>query len=123
VHGRGRHEDCPLASNTTVRQGVRGRDASFGPRSEAGKEDWDMFMTLAETTRKLGVSFYAYLRNRIRATHAIPPLANLITQPLSLCIWWIPRLRPDFPRFFEMILICGYLFPNSFVYSMSVVNC
>jgi len=37
-------------------------------------------MTLAETTRKLGVSFYAYLRDRILAAHAIPPLADLIAQ-------------------------------------------
>jgi hypothetical protein len=35
-------------------------------------------MSLAETTKKLGVSFYAYLRDRITGTHAIPPLAELI---------------------------------------------
>jgi hypothetical protein len=77
------HPELPLHNNAAelaVRQRVRKRDVSFGPRSEAGKEAWDTFMTLAETTRKLGVSFYAYLRERILAVHTIPPLAELITQ-------------------------------------------
>jgi hypothetical protein len=77
------HPELPLHNNAAelaVRQRVRKRDVSFGPRSEAGKEAWDTFMTLAETTRKLGVSFYIYLRDRILAAHTIPPLAELITQ-------------------------------------------
>jgi hypothetical protein len=37
-------------------------------------------MTLAETARKLGLSFYAYLRDRITGEYAIPPLAELVTQ-------------------------------------------
>ncbi len=54
------HPELPLHNNAAelaVRQRVRKRDVSFGPRSEAGKEAWDTFMTLAETTKKLGVSF------------------------------------------------------------------
>lgn len=77
------HPELPLHNNAAelaVRQRVRKRDVSFGPRSEAGKEAWDTFMTLAETTKKLGISFYTYLRDRIRAAHTIPPLAELITQ-------------------------------------------
>ena len=77
------HPELPLHNNAAelaVRQRVRKRDVSFGPRSEAGKEAWDTFMTLAETTKKLGVSFYTYLRDRILATHTIPPLAELIAQ-------------------------------------------
>jgi hypothetical protein len=77
------HPELPLHNNAAelaVRQRVRKRDVSFGPRSEAGKEAWDTFMTLAETTKKLGLSFYVYLRDRILATHTIPPLAELITQ-------------------------------------------
>jgi hypothetical protein len=35
-------------------------------------------MTLAETAKKVGVSFFAYLRDRITGTHAIPPLADLV---------------------------------------------
>ena len=77
------HPELPLHNNAAelaVRQRVRKRDVSFGPRSEAGKEAWDTFMTLAETTKKLGVSFYTYLRDRILATHTIPPLAELVAQ-------------------------------------------
>jgi hypothetical protein len=77
------HPELPLHNNAAelaVRQRVRKRDVSFGPRSEAGKEAWDTFMTLAETTKKLGISFYTYLRDRILAAHTIPPLAELVTQ-------------------------------------------
>ena len=35
-------------------------------------------MTLAETAKKLKLSFYAYVRDRITGTHAIPPLAELV---------------------------------------------
>jgi hypothetical protein len=37
-------------------------------------------MTLAETAKKLEVSFYAYLHDRITGTNAIPPLAELVTK-------------------------------------------
>jgi hypothetical protein len=37
-------------------------------------------MTLAETARKLNVSFYAYMRDRITGDCAIPPLSELVTQ-------------------------------------------
>jgi len=62
------------------RQRVRKRDVSFGPRTQEGRKAWDTFMTLAETTKKLGVSFYAYLRDRITGTYTIPPLAELVTK-------------------------------------------
>lgn len=75
------YPELPLHNNASelgVRRRVRKRDVSFGPRTEAGKRAWDTFMTLAETTRKLGVSFYAYLHDRITGAKAIPPLADLI---------------------------------------------
>jgi hypothetical protein len=77
------HPEVPLHNNASelgVRRRVRKRDVSFGPRTEAGRRAWDTFMTLAETTRKIGVSFYAYLYDRITGAKAIPPLADLITQ-------------------------------------------
>ena len=77
------YPELPLHNNASelgVRRRVRKRDVSFGPRTEAGKRAWDTFMTLAETTRKLGVSFYAYLHDRITGAKAIQPLADLITQ-------------------------------------------
>lgn len=77
------YPELPLHNNASelgVRRRVRKRDVSFGPRTQAGKRAWDTFMTLAETTRKLGVSFYAYLHDRITGANAILPLAELITQ-------------------------------------------
>ena len=78
-----KHPELPLHNNASElggRRRVRKRDVSFGPRTESGRHAWDTFMTLAETTRKLDVSFYAYLRDRITGACAIPPLAELVTQ-------------------------------------------
>ena len=77
------YPELPLHNNASelgVRRRVRKRDVSFGPRTETGRRAWDTFMTLAETTRKLGVSFYAYLLDRITGSKAIQPLADLITR-------------------------------------------
>ncbi len=77
------HPELPLHNNAAelaVRQRVRKRDVSFGPRTQAGVRAWDTFATLAATTRKLGVSFYLYIQDRISATNAIPPLADLVTK-------------------------------------------
>jgi hypothetical protein len=49
---------------------VRRRKISFGPRTSDGKKAWDTFMTLADTTQKLGISFYEYIYDRISGTNA-----------------------------------------------------
>jgi transposase IS66 family protein len=75
------HPDLPLHNNPAelgARQRVRKRDVSFGPRSPAGAAAWDTFMTLAATTRKLGLDFAAYLTDRFTQAGQIPPLADLI---------------------------------------------
>lgn len=77
------HPELPLhnnASELAVRQRVRKRDVSFGPRTSLGVRAWDTFMTLADTARKLKISFYAYIQDRISGTNQIPPLATLVTQ-------------------------------------------
>jgi hypothetical protein len=76
------HPELPLHNNPAelgARQRVRKRDVSFGPRSPAGSSAWDTFMTLAATTRKLGIDFAAYLRDRFTQAGQVPPLADLIT--------------------------------------------
>jgi regulator of replication initiation timing len=85
------HSELPLHNNASelgVRRRVRKRDVSFGPRTDNGRLAWDTFMTLAETARKLGVSFYAYLCDRITNKHTISPLADLVMfaagQPVSV---------------------------------------
>jgi hypothetical protein len=77
------HPELPLPTNASelaVRQRVRKRDVSFGPRSPLGAQAWDTFATLADTARKLGIRFYAYIQDRISESHQIPHLATLITQ-------------------------------------------
>ena len=59
---------------------VRKRDVSFGPRTQQGKQAWDTFATLLATTKKLGVSFYRYIYDRVSMTNEIPKLADLIVQ-------------------------------------------
>lgn len=71
----------PLHNNPAelgVRQRVRKRDISFGPRSPDGVAAWDTFMTLTETAKKLGVSFYQYVFDRISQSNRLPSLAQLI---------------------------------------------
>lgn len=77
------YPEIPLHNNAAelgVRQRVRKRDVSFGPRTQDGRKAWDTFMSLAETCKKVDVSFYAYLRDRISRTFALPPLAELVTK-------------------------------------------
>jgi hypothetical protein len=77
------HPEIPLhnnASELAVRRRVRKRDVSFGPRSAAGVAAWDTFQTLAATAQKLGVSFLAYLSDRVSGRNALPSLASLITE-------------------------------------------
>ncbi len=48
-------------------------------------------MTLAATAKKLGVSFVAYVHNRIARAHQIPPLADLISARLGTPLTLPPR--------------------------------
>jgi hypothetical protein len=76
-----KYPELPLHNNAAelgVRQRVRKRDVSFGPRTQDGVRAWDTFATLAATAKKLGVSFYRYLHDRIAAENQIPPLADLV---------------------------------------------
>ena len=76
------YPELPLHNNASelgVRQRDRKRDVSFGPRTDDGVRAWDTFATLAETTKKLDLSFYHYLVDRISGKNQIPPLADLVS--------------------------------------------
>ena len=78
-----KYPELPLHNNAAelgVRQRVRKRDVSFGPRTQAGVRAWDTFATLAATSKKLGVSFYQYIHDRISGANLIPPMADLVTK-------------------------------------------
>jgi len=86
------HPEIPLHNNPAelgARLRVRKRDVSFGPRTQDGVKAWDTFMTLAATAKKLGVSFYHYIHDRMSKTYQMPHLADLIVEravqhPLAL---------------------------------------
>jgi hypothetical protein len=89
-----RHPEIPLHNNPAeieMRHRVRKRDVSFGPRTEDGKRAWDTFATLLATTKKLGVSFYRYVYDRVTESGEIPNLADLIViraQETDLAASW-----------------------------------
>lgn len=77
------HPEVPLhnnASELACRARVRKRLVSGGPRTAAGAKAWDTGMTSIETAKKLGVSFYAYIHDRISGAMQLPFLADLITE-------------------------------------------
>jgi FtsZ-binding cell division protein ZapB len=78
-----RHPEIPLHNNPAelgARRRVRKRDVSFGPRTTDGLAAWDTFMTLAATAKKLGISFFAYVYDRVAGVNALPSLADIIKQ-------------------------------------------
>lgn len=73
--------EIPLHTNDSerdVRDYVKKRKVSGGTRSDLGRQCRDTFISLKKTCRKLGVSFWDYLNDRISQTHLIPPLSDLI---------------------------------------------
>lgn len=76
-----RRPDIPLHTNgseTDIRDFVKKRKVSGGTRSELGRQCRDTFASLKKTCRKLGISFWLYLLDRVSLTNAIPPLPSLI---------------------------------------------
>jgi transposase IS66 family protein len=75
--------EVPLHNNGTesiIRGYVKTRKISGGTRNDAGRSCRDTFASLKKTCRKLGVSFWAYLCDRVRDLGQIPRLAELIRQ-------------------------------------------
>ena len=73
--------DIPLHNNlseTDIREYVKRRKISGSTRSDNGKRARDTFTSLKKTCRKLGISFWKYLDDRIRKKNKIPPLAEVM---------------------------------------------
>lgn len=73
----------PLHNNDAelaARVQARFRDVSYQTRSAAGTKIKDTFMTINQTAKKLGVSFYDYVYDRVSGRFEMPSLAELITQ-------------------------------------------
>lgn len=77
------HPEIPLHNNPAelgARQRVRKRAISFGPRTAEGAKAWDTFMSLAATTKQLGINFFQYLYARVVGSQQVPPLDQLINE-------------------------------------------
>ena len=51
---------------------------SYGTQTMDGTASWDTFMFRVATTRKLGLSFFEYVYDRISQTMNIPAVATII---------------------------------------------
>jgi hypothetical protein len=75
--------DIPLHNNgaeNAIREYVKKRKISGSTRSETGRRCRDTFTSLKNTCRKLGVSFWQYLKDRIEKIGIIPDLSELVRQ-------------------------------------------
>jgi len=73
--------DIPLHNNLSegdIREYVKKRKISGSTRSDAGRRCRDTFTSLKKTCRKLGLSFWDYLYDRVSKTGKIAPLPDLI---------------------------------------------
>jgi hypothetical protein len=73
--------EVPLHNNgseSIIRGYVKTRKISGGTRGEAGRRCRDTFASLKKTCRKLGLSFWRYLCDRLRDLGQIPRLAEVI---------------------------------------------
>ena len=71
----------PLHNNLAeiaVREGVIKRKISSGTRSELGKLAWENMLSIIDTCRKLGISFYRYLYDIFSNSYSMPRLSDLI---------------------------------------------
>ncbi len=77
------YPEIPLHNNTSerdIREYVTRRKISGGTRHERGRISRDTFTSLKKTCRKLGISFWEYLLDRLYEKKQIPHLPDLICQ-------------------------------------------
>ncbi len=87
------YPELPLHNNPAelaARTMVQRRNISYATQTSQGTKAWDIFMSLVATTRKLGISFFEYMQDRISHKSKIPSLGTIIRykcfsqhQPLS----------------------------------------
>lgn len=79
--------EIPLHNNvveTDIREYVMRRNVSGGTRHDRGREARDTFASLKKTCRKLGLSFWDYLCDRLKGGEQVPQLSDLILQKAQL---------------------------------------
>jgi cell division protein FtsB len=77
-----KYPELPLHNNDAelaARVQVRKRDVSLHTMTEDGTKANDTFLTIVQTAKKLGVSAYEYIYDRVSKRFCLPSLAELIT--------------------------------------------
>ena len=80
------HPDIPLHTNGSegdIRDYVKKKKVSGGTRSDLGRQCRDTFASLKKTCRKLGISFWDYLFDRVSGSNNIPLLPEIVCQRLA----------------------------------------
>jgi hypothetical protein len=91
------HPELPLHNNPAelgARTMVQRRNISYATQTSEGTKAWDIFMSLVATTRKLGISFFEYMHDRISQVGNIPSLGTIIREQSSFHSFagsWIPE--------------------------------
>jgi len=78
--------DIPLHNNLSendIREYVKRRKISGSTRNDIGRRCRDTFTSLKKTCRKLDISFWKYLLDRVTNCHEIPLLSEIIRQRAS----------------------------------------
>lgn len=73
--------ETPLHNNLSesdIREYVKRRKVSGSTRSSPGRKCRDTFTSLKKTCRKLGVSFWEYIKDRVENLNTIPRLSDLM---------------------------------------------
>lgn len=81
-----KHPHIPLHNNTSelgARRQARHRDISLQTKNDRGTEAKDTMMTITQTAKKLKVSAYEYIKDRVSRTYSMPSLASIIQELAS----------------------------------------
>ena len=76
-----KYPELPLHNNDAelgARAQVRNRDVSLHTMTKDGTKANDTFMTIVQTAKKLGVSSYEYIHDRVSKSFCMPSLSELI---------------------------------------------
>jgi len=82
-----KYPEIPLHNNVAelgARSQVRKRDVSLHTITEDGTRASDTFMTIVQTAKKLGVSVFDYIGDKVRKSFKMPSLAEMIKAKKSL---------------------------------------
>ena len=82
-----KYPEIPLHNNAAelgARSQVRKRDVSLHTMTEDGTRASDTFMTIVQTAKKLGVSVFDYIGDRVSKSFKMPSLAEMIRMKKSM---------------------------------------